>query len=145
MEFFWGSFKIPIIHHQYFTALLHMFSVGILRWYINNADMAFSFVADPTLTLNNFIGVMEKVTPDKERRRKVWEEVLEWDGYTPDSYLNEVDTNYSTEKEKTNVLADVYINSRPDSPWEHLVKTLYNAGELAAAREAKSFLQQNGE
>ena len=122
-----------------------MFSVGILRWYINNADMAFSFVADPTLTLDNFIGVIEKVTSDKERRREVWEEVLAWQGDTPDSYLDEVDTNYSTEKEKTNVLADVYINSRPDSSWEHLVRTLYDAGELAAAREAKSFLQQNSE
>ena len=145
MDFFGGSFKIPIIHHQYFTALLYMFSVGILRWYINNADMAFSFVADPTLTLDNFIGVIDKVTPDKERRREVWGKVLKWKYRTPGSYLDEVDTNYTTEKEKTNVLADVYINSRPHSSWEHLVETLYDAGELAAAKEAKSFLQQNGE
>ena len=101
------------------------------------------FFTDPTLTLDNFIGVMEKVTPDKERRREVWGKVLKWIN-TPDSYLDEVDTNYTTEKEKTNVLADVYINSRPGSSWEHLVKTLYDAGELAAAKEAKSFLQQNG-
>ena len=100
---------------------------------------------DPTLTLDNFIGVMKKVTSDKERRRKVWEEVLECDDDTPYSYLDEVDTNYSTEKEKTNVLADVYVNSRPDSSWEYLAKTLYDAGELTAAKEAKSFLQQNGE
>ena len=105
----------------------------------------FPLFADPTLTLDNFIGVIEKVTPDKERRREVWKKVLEWDYRTPDSYLDEVDTNYSTEKEKTNALADVYINSRPDSSWEHLVKTLYDAGEPAAAKEAKSFLQQNGE
>ena len=25
------------------------------------------FVADPTLTLDNFVGVIEKVTPDKEK------------------------------------------------------------------------------
>ena len=105
----------------------------------------FSLCADPTLTLENFIGIMKKVTLDKERRRKVWGEVLEGDDDISDSYLDEVDTNYSTEKEKTNVLADVYINSRPESSWEHLVKTLYDAGELAAAKEAKSFLQQNGE
>ena len=103
------------------------------------------FFTDPALTLNNFIGVIEKVTPDKERRREVWGKVLKWNYHTPDSYLNEVDTNYSTENEKTNVLADVYINSRTDSSWEHLVKTLHGAGELAAAKEAKSFLQQNGE
>ena len=103
------------------------------------------FFTDPTLTLGNFVGVIEKVTPDKGRRREVWREVLEWKYHNPDTYLDEVDTNYTTEKEKTNVLADVYINSRPDSSWEHLVKTLYYADELAAAREAKSFLQQNGE
>ena len=74
----------------------------------------------------------------------MWGKVLKWIN-TPYSYLDEVDTNYSTEKEKTNVLADVYINSRPESSWLHLVKTLYYAGELAAAKEAKSFLQQNGE
>ena len=105
----------------------------------------FPLFADPTLTLDNFIGVIEKVTPDKERRKKVWGKVLELDYHTPDSYLDEVDTNYTTEKEKTNVLADVYINSRPESSWEHLVETLYDAGELAAAKEAKLFLQQNGE
>ena len=105
----------------------------------------FPFFTDPTLTLDNFIGVIKKVTPDKERRRKVWGKVLKRKYCTLDSYLDEVDTNYTTEKEKTNVLADVYINSRPDSSWEHLVKTLYDAGELAAAKEAKSFLQQNGE
>ena len=75
----------------------------------------------------------------------MWRKMLEWDDDTPDSYLDEVDTNYTTEKEKTNVLADAYINSRPDSSWGHLVKTLYYADELAAAKEAKSFLQQNGE
>ena len=105
----------------------------------------FSLFADPTLTLDNFIGVIEKVTPDKERRREVWGEVLKMEYCTLDSFLDEVDTNYTAEKEKTNVLADVYINSRPESSWTHLVKTLYDAGELAAAKEAKSFLQQNGE
>ena len=100
---------------------------------------------DPTLTLNNFIGVMKKVTSDKKKRREVWGEVLKWKYRTPYSYLDEVDTNYTTEKEKTNVLADVYINSRPESSWEHLVNALYDAGELAAAKEPKPFLQQNGE
>ena len=74
----------------------------------------------------------------------MWGEVLRL-GHTPNSYLNEVDTKYTTEKEKTNVLADVYINSRPKSSWEHLVITLYHYNEVAAAKEAKSFLQQNGE
>ena len=100
--------------------------------------------ADPTLTVDSLVGVMEKVTSDEGRRRKVWEKMLEWEYGIPPSYLNEVYTKYTTDKEKTHALADVYINSRPDSSWQHLVQTLYAKGELAAAKEAKSFLQQNG-
>ena len=74
----------------------------------------------------------------------MWEEVLEWDFTTPFSYLDEVYTKYTTDKEKTHALADVYVNSRPESSWQHLVQALYAKGELAAAKEAKSFLQHNG-
>ena len=101
--------------------------------------------AEPTLTVDNLVGVMEKVTSDKERRKEVWRHVLWWEYNVPDSYIDEVYTKYTTEKEQTNVLADVYINSRPDSSWHHLVKILYYKSEVAAAKEAKSFLQQNGE
>ena len=83
---------------------------------------------------------MDKVTSD-EGRRKVWESVLWWDGHTPSSYLDEV---YSSDKEKTPALADVYVNSRPESSWWHLLETLYDEGEVAAVKEAKSFLQHNG-
>ena len=100
--------------------------------------------ADPTLTVDSLVGVMEKMTSDEGRRREVWEEVLEWDYDTPSSYLDEVYTKYTTDKEKTHVLADVYVNSRPESSWQYLVQTLYAKGELAAAKEAKSFLQHNG-
>ena len=101
--------------------------------------------AEPTLTIDNLVGVMEKVTSDKKRRKEVWWKVLRWGLFTPDSYLDEVYTKYTTEKEQTNVLVDVYINSRPDSSWHSLVLILYYEGEVAAAKEAKSFLQQNGE
>ena len=99
--------------------------------------------ADPTLTVDSLVGVMEKVTSDERRRREVWEEVLRWESHIPLFYFNEV-TKYTTDKEKTHALADVYVNSRPESSWQHLVQTLYAEGELAAAKEAKSFLQQNG-
>ena len=99
--------------------------------------------ADPTLTVDNLVRVMEKVTSDK--RRKVWEKVLEW-GHDdpPHSYLDEVYTKYTTDKEKAHALADVYINIRPESSWQHLVEILYDESELATAKEAKLFLQQNG-
>ena len=97
--------------------------------------------SDPTLTVESLVGVMEKVTSDEGRRRKVWERVLRCDHATPSSYLDEVCLKYSTAEEKTHALADVYINSRPDSSWQHLVRILYAESELSAAKEAKLFLQ----
>ena len=100
--------------------------------------------ADPTLTVDSLVGVMEKMTSDERRRREVWKKVLRWEYLTPSFYVDEVYTKYTTDKEKTHALADVYVNSRPESSWQHLVQTLYDYGELAAAKEAKSFLQHNG-
>ena len=102
--------------------------------------------AEPSLTVNNLARVIGKVTSDK---RKVWEKVLSyrvypWRKYNPESYLDAVNTKYKTEEAKVSVLADVYVNSRPESSWEHLVRDLYESGEMEAAKEAKSFLQQNG-
>ena len=74
----------------------------------------------------------------------MWERVLEWNFITPSSYLDEVYLKYSTAEEKIHALADVYVNIRPDSSWQHLVRILYAESELAAAKEAKPFLQQNG-
>ena len=42
-------------------------------------------------------------------------------------------------------LADVYVNIKPRSSWQHVVSVLYDEYELAAAKEAKSFVSQNGE
>ena len=100
--------------------------------------------ADSTLTIDNLLRVIEKVTPDEEKRWELWEMVLEWDDCVPYSYLDEVDSKYTTTREKTSDLADVYVNSHPESSWEHLVKTLKQNGEQAAAEEAESFLHQNG-
>ena len=101
--------------------------------------------SDPTLTVESLVGVMEKVTSDEGWRREVWERVLQWDYTTPSSYIDEVYSKYiTTAKEKTHALADIYVNSRPESSWQDLVRILYDESELAAAKEAKPFLQQNG-
>ena len=92
--------------------------------------------------MDSLVEVMEKVTSDVGRRRKVWKSMLQWNYTTPSSYLNEVYAKYTADEEKTHALADVYINSRPESSWQHLVQTLYGESELAAAKEAKPFLQQ---
>ena len=111
------------------------------------ATLYLSYVAvanfvDPTLSAESLIGVIEKVTSDEGRRREVWKRVLEWDYVTPSSYLDEVYSKYTADEEKTLALADVYITSRPESSWRHLLQTLYAESELAAAKEAKPFLQQ---
>ena len=100
-----------------------------------------SFGTDPTLTVDNLVGVMKEVSSDKERRRVVWTGLLEY--RTPDSYVDEVCTKY-TGVEATHTLADVYVNRRPESSWQHLLQTLYREGEVAAAKEAKSFLPKSG-
>ena len=82
------------------------------------------------------------MTSDEEKRKKVWERVLDLDGATPSSYLDEVYSKYKTVEEKTHALADVYVNSRPGSSWQYLVQTLYAESELAAAEEAMPFLRQ---
>ena len=86
---------------------------------------------------------MELVTPGEETRRKVWGEVLRWRCYTLWSYLDEVysDTMYT---KKPSDLADVYITSHPQSSWNHVVRFLYVNGEMAAAKKAKSYLDQSG-
>ena len=96
--------------------------------------------------MESLIGVMEKVTSDEGRRRKVWKKVLEWDYVPPFSYIDEVYLKYSTtvSEDKTGALADVYVNIRPDSSWQHLVRILYNESEMQAAKKAKPFLQHNG-
>ena len=82
------------------------------------------------------------MTSDEGRRRKVWKSVLWWKGATPYAYLDEAYSKYASAKEKTHALADVYINSRPESLCRHLHQASYAKCEMAAAKEAKSFLQQ---
>ena len=100
--------------------------------------------SDPTLRVESLVGVMEEVTSDEGRRREVWKRVLQWNYVTPSAYLDEVYSKHTADEEKTLALADVYINSRPESSWQHLFQTLYRVGELAAAKEAKPFLHQHG-
>ena len=75
----------------------------------------------------------------------MWEEVLEWNGDTPSSYIDEVYTQYTSAREKTLALSDVYVNIRPDSSWQHVGGELYLQSELAGAKGAKSYIQTDGE
>ena len=111
---------------------------------VKHADMAnFLCIAEPTLTVDNVVGVMSEVTSGEEKCRVVWGDLLPWRYATLAHYLDEVYTLCKSD-EGTHTLADVYINSSPESSWQHLHQTLYREGEMAAAKKASSFLQQNG-
>ena len=97
--------------------------------------------ADPTLTVDRVVGVMEKVTSDEEKRKEVWEWVLEWYEFTPNDYH---DKEYAYHLNKTSDLAYIYVNSRPGPSWEDLTRSLYTSGEMSAAKEAKSYLRKSG-
>ena len=68
----------------------------------------------------------------------MWEEVL------GESAAEEIYSSHSSEEEKLHSCADTYVNCTSDSSWEDLVQVLYYHGEMAAAKEAKVFLQQKG-
>ena len=95
-----------------------------------------SLSPDPTLTVENVTRAMEKVTVGK--RREVWEEVL------GKGVVEEIYSSHSSEEEKLHSCADAYVTCKPDSSWKELVQELYKWGGMAAAKEAKAFLQQSG-
>ena len=79
---------------------------------------------------------MEKVTMDK--RKPVWEEVL------GEEAVYGIYSGNSSEEENLHSCA-IHFTCKPNASWEELVKVLYyDHGEIAAAREAKAFLQQKG-
>ena len=99
---------------------------------------SFPLTSEPILTIDNLVGAMEKVTSDKERRREVWEKVLDWKENIPDSYLDEVFSKYTSDRDTCTLNYLMFTNGRPDSSWKHL--QIYTEGEVAAANEAEPFL-----
>ena len=77
------------------------------------------------------------------RRREVWRRALEWHKNVP-SCLTKFYATPGREIEKLTALADVYVNIRPVSSWQHLLVVLYADCELRASKEAKSFLDHYG-
>ena len=96
-----------------------------------------SLSPDPTLTVENVTRAMEKVTVDK--RRRVWEEI-----FNHHRLIQEIYSSHSIEEEKLHSCADTYVTCAPSISWEELVCELYDSGEMAAAKEAKAFLQHKG-
>ena len=88
---------------------------------------------DPTLTVENLLGVMEKVTDG--RAKEVWGEL---------TMLEDISSKCSTERELVNTCADIYVNCAPDSSWEKVARRLYHKGETAAVEEVQSYLSPRG-
>ena len=106
-------------------------------WCYNVTPMSSLSHADPTLKVGNVLRAMEKVAVDK--RRRVWKKMLGWEA------VEEIYRSHSNEEDKLHSCADTYVTCKPDSSWEELVQKLYyTCGEMAAAKEAKAFLQQKG-
>ena len=96
-----------------------------------------SLSPDPTLTVENVTRAMEKVAVDK--RRRVWEAI-----FNHDQLVQEIYSSHSNEEEKLHSCADTYVTCAPSISWKELIAELYYWREMAAAREAKAFLQHKG-
>ena len=88
---------------------------------------------DPTLTVENVLGVMEKVTDG--RTKEVWRGLI---------LFEDISSKCSTERELMHTCADNYVNCDPDSNWEQIACRLYNKKETAAVEEVQSYLNPRG-
>ena len=73
-----------------------------------------------------------------DKRRQVWKRVF---GVLA---VRQIYRSHSSEEERLQYCAETY-SAKPDSSWEELVESLYYNDEMAAAKKAKTFLQQKGE
>ena len=60
----------------------------------------------------------------------------------PDSKREEISQQSSTEREKSLVLGDYWVNTAPNASWERLAKILYMTGEYRAVAVTRQYLQQ---
>ena len=93
------------------------------------------FPPDPTLTVDNVSRVMEKVKG--ELRPQIWKDLSLAIGRMIEA------EKYSSEKDPT--YADLYVNCKSSSSWEHLAGTLYRHHQVAAIEEVRSYLPPRGE
>ena len=94
--------------------------------------------------MKNVTDVMEKVTENK--RRRVWGRVLKLhdDHYEIDNYIDEIYNSHSSGEGRTHACSDTYVNSHPESSWEHLTSLLYEEDEMTAVDQARPFLPPRG-
>ena len=91
---------------------------------------------DPTLTVENVVGVMEKVTDNG--RVNVWSWLI------GGNLFKDITSKCSNEKEILHMHSDVYVNCCVDSNWKDLACVLYDELETAAVEEVRSYLNPKG-
>ena len=91
---------------------------------------------DPTLTVENVVRVMEKVTA--VGHGNVLSRLLDVD------LVTDINRKCLNEKEMLLMCTDVYINCCYYSSWEHLARELYQELETAAVEEVRSYLNPRG-
>jgi len=91
--------------------------------------------ADTSLTVDSVLEVMGKV--------QEWEKVGD-ELNVPDSKLDEIKVQPSTEIEKSHQVGRYWVNTHPDPSWEKLGEVLYERGEATAAIMLKHYLPPQG-
>ena len=94
------------------------------------------FPPDPTLMVDNVLGVMEKVTDGRTKEF--------WRRWIDEGLLRDISSKCSTERELMHTCADIYVNCDPDSSWEEVACRLYHKEETAAVEEVRSYLNPRG-
>ena len=64
--------------------------------------------------------------------------------YEIDSYIDEIYNSHSSKEGRAHACSDFYVNSHPESSWEHLTSLLYEEDEMTAVDQARSFLPPRG-
>ena len=75
-----------------------------------------------------------------DKRRRVWERI-----FNHPQVVEEIYSSHSSEEERLHSCAATYVTCAPSICWEEFVQELYVSIEMAAAKEAKAFLQHRGE
>ena len=94
--------------------------------------------SDSTLTVDSVLEVMGKVQKWKEVGGGIFGLGI------PDSKLDEIEEQSSTEMEKSHRVGRYWVNTHPDPSWEKLGRLLYWSGEEKAAMMVKQYLPPQG-
>ena len=89
--------------------------------------------SDPSLISHNVRQVMEVVR--QERWRVVGDELA-----VPDSILDKINAEYSSDNEKMSAVINYVVNIIPEITWEKIAAALYEKDEEKAAERVKPYL-----